>query len=106
MSALASRGGTDLAKLSWPRGNTHDEPQAATWQGGAPPQQRACAEEKGLSGGAQPQLEAATARSNKNEKKGGAEPDSDIPYEVVDKIAQVCEARGTHRRRYSVQEAD
>ena len=106
VSALASRGGTDLAKFSWPRGNTHDEPQAATWQGGATPQQRACAEEKGLSGGARPQLEAATARSNKNEKKGGAEPDSDIPSEVVDKIAQVREARGTHRRRYSVQEVD
>ena len=84
----------------------HDETQATTWQGGATAQQRACAEEKRLSGGARPQLEAATARSNKNEKKGGAEPDSAIPSEVVDKIDQVREARGTHRRRYSVQEVD
>ena len=51
-------------------------------------------------------IEAATARSNKNEKKGGTDPDSAIPNVVVDKIAQVREARGTHRRRYSVQEVD
>jgi len=51
-------------------------------------------------------IEAAAARSNKNEKKGGTDPDSAIPNVVVDKIAQVREARGTHRRRYSVQEVD
>ena len=41
-AALANRCGTDMAKPSWPRGrNTHDETQAAMWQGGATPQQRA-----------------------------------------------------------------
>ena len=43
-------------------------------------------------------IEAAAARSNKNEKKGGAEPDSAIPSEVVDKNLQEREARGGHRR--------
>jgi hypothetical protein len=53
---------------------------------------------KGLSGGARRQLEAAAARSNKNEKKEGAEPDSAIPSEVVDKNIREREARGGHRR--------
>ena len=92
------QGGTDLAKPSWPRGNIHAETQATTWQGGATPQQRACAEEQGSAGAARRQLEAAAARSNKNEKKGGAEPDSAIPSEVVDKNIQEREARGGHRR--------
>ena len=43
-------------------------------------------------------IEAAAARSNKNEKKGGAEPDSAIPSEVVDKNLQEREARGDHRK--------
>jgi len=52
----------------------------------------------GLAGAARRQLEAAAARSNKNEKKGGAEPDRAIPSEVVDKNLQEREARGDHRR--------
>ena len=43
-------------------------------------------------------IEAAAARSNKNEKKGGAEPDSAIPSVVVDKSIQEREARGDHRK--------
>jgi hypothetical protein len=43
--------------------------------------------------------EAAAARSNMHEMKGGAEPDGAIPSEVVDKNVQEREARGTHRRR-------
>ena len=105
LSALASRCGTDLAKPSWPCGNMHAETHATSWQGGATPQQRARAEEQG-SAAARRKLEAATARSNKNEMKGGAEPDGAIPSEVVDKNVQVREARGTHRRRYNVQEVD
>ena len=43
-------------------------------------------------------IEAAAARSNKNEKKGGADPDSAIPSVVVDKSIQEREARGDHRK--------
>ena len=43
-------------------------------------------------------IEAATARSNKNEKKGGTDPDSAIPSVVVDKSIQEREARGDHRK--------
>jgi hypothetical protein len=42
--------------------------------------------------------EAAAARSNMHEKKGGAEPDGTIPSKVVDKNILECEARGDHRR--------
>ena len=52
----------------------------------------------GLSAAARRQLEAAAARSNKNEMKGGAEPDGAILSEVVDKNIQEREARGDHRR--------
>ena len=44
------------------------------------------------------QYEAAAARSNMHEMKGGAEPDGTIPREVVDKNIQEREARGDHRR--------
>ena len=70
VSALASRGGTDLAKPSWPRGNIHAETQEAMWQGGATPQQRARAEEQG-SALTRHKPEAAEAWSNKHEMKGG-----------------------------------
>jgi hypothetical protein len=43
-------------------------------------------------------IEAAAARSNKNEKKGGTDPDSANPSVVVDKSIQEREARGDHRR--------
>ena len=98
--ALANRCGTDLAKPSWPRGrNTHAETQAAMWQGGATPQQRAhaCQQRSTLHTAAC--NEAAAAWSNIHEIKGGAEPDGAIPSEVVDKNVQEREARGTHRRR-------
>ena len=43
-------------------------------------------------------IEAAAARSNKNEKKGGTDPDSANPSVVVDKSIQEREARGDHRK--------
>ena len=41
-----------------------------------------------------PQLPGAT----RTRRRGGAEPDSDIPSVVVDKSIQEREARGDHRR--------
>ena len=76
----------------------HAETHATTCQGGATPQQRARAEEHEGSAAARRKLEAAAARSNKNEMKGGAEPDGAILSEVVDKNIQEREARGDHRR--------
>ena len=106
VSALASRGGTDLAKPSRPRGNIHAETQEAMWQAALRPSNELARKNRAQRPRGASLIEAAAARSNKNEKKRGAEPDSAIPSEVVDKNVQVREARGTHMRRYSVQEVD
>ena len=67
-------------------------------QGGATPQQRAHVGQQRSALHTPTRYEAAAARSNMHEMKGGAEPDGTIPSKVVDKKIQEREARGDHRR--------